>query len=367
MRVTICGGGRGGMSMAADLTFTGHEVSLFQLPEYSKTIEPILEQKGIKITGKTFSGKNGIVMPKRVTTKAEEAIPDAEIIMIAVPADGHEAFLKAIAPHLQDGQIVVVNTGYWASLRFRKLLKDLGKRVIIAETELLVYLCRVVGPGQVHVDATKREVNIAAMPSKFNKTVLAAVRQLYPQYKEANSILDINFYNLNPFVHTPIALLSTARIENLGSVPFRFYKEGATKKVCNVIDELDKEKIAIAKALGLKGESVFERLIGMYGHEGASGKNLFDAFRSDRAAQEFVFDPAASVFYIAEEDIPYGLIPVISLGEQFGINAPVMRALILLESLVNGKDYWAKGVTVQKLGLAGMKPKEILKYVYEGE
>jgi len=366
MRVAILGGGRGGKSMAADLTFAGHEVSLFELPEFSKTFEPIIEQKGIKITGKTFSGKNGIVMPKRITTKPNEAIHDAEIIMTAVPAYGHEAFFRAIAPHLRDGQILVVNTGYWASLRFRKLFEDLGKKIIIAESELLVYLCRIVGPGQVHVDAIKKEVKIAAMPSKYNQTVLAAVRQLYPQYKEANSILEINFCNLNPFIHSPIVLLSTTRCENLGSIPFSFYKEGGTERACNVIEKIDKEKMAVGKVLGLKIESVRERMICMYSHEGASGENLFDVIRSDGAAQEFVFDPAVSTFILPESDLPYGIIPVISLGEQFGIDMQVNRALVLLLGIVNGKDYWAKGATVQKLGLAGMSSKEIMEYVHEG-
>jgi opine dehydrogenase len=369
MRVAILGGGHGGTAMAADLTFKGHEVSLLELPEFSKTLEPIIKQNGIKITGETSSGKEGIVMPKRVTTKPKEAIDDAEIIMTAVPAVGHEAFIKAIAPHLRDGQILVVNTGYWASLRFRKIFEDLrkkGKEVIIAESELLVYLCRSLGPGQIHIDATKNELNFAAMPSKYNQIVLTAVRQLYPQYKEADSILNINFYNLNPFIHTAITLLSTARIENLGSTPFLYYGEGTTKRVCKVIEEVDKEKMAVANALGLKIESVLERLIGMYSHVGASGNNLFDAFKSDRAAQAFLFDPPGFSFVLAEEDLPYGLIPVISLGEQFGINMPVMRALVLLHCIINEKDYWTKGATVEKLGLAGMSSKEILEYVHEG-
>ncbi|MEW6105444.1 MAG: NAD/NADP octopine/nopaline dehydrogenase family protein [Bacillota bacterium] len=366
MRVAVCGGGRGGLSMAADLTFAGHEVSLFQVPEYGDTIKPIFAQGGIQITGATFSGKTGVVMPKRVTTDAKEAVSDAEIVMIAVPANGHEAFFRAIGPHLCDGQVVVVNTGYWASLRFLPLLERLGKNVIIAETELLVYLCRVVGPGQVHVDATKREVNVAAMPAKLNETVLSALRKLYPQFKAADSILEINFYNLNPFVHTPIALLNTGRIEGLGGAPYPFYREGATERVCRVIEEVDREKLAVAEALGIKVESVLERIIGMYGHVGARGQSVYEAFKTDRAAQEFVFDPAVSTFYIAEEDIPFGLIPIVSLGEQLGVEAGVIRSLVLLAGLINGKDYWAEGATAERLGLAGMTAKEIVEYVRVG-
>ena len=89
--------------------------------------------------------------------------------MMTVPAYGHEPFMETIAPHLRDGQILVLNTGYWGSLRFQSLLGRMKKKVILAETELLIYLTRIVGPAHVHVDEAKNEVSFAAMPAGLDR------------------------------------------------------------------------------------------------------------------------------------------------------------------------------------------------------
>ena len=151
MKVTVCGGGNAGLAMAADLILMGHEVNLFEVPAFESSIRAVLDKGGIKITGDTASGKTGTVMPKEVTTDPIKALRDTEIVMFGVPAYGHEKFMKSLPPHFEDGQIVVFNTGYWASLRFQPLLPKYKKKVIIAETDLLVNLCHVTEPGCVIV------------------------------------------------------------------------------------------------------------------------------------------------------------------------------------------------------------------------
>ena len=111
MKVTVCGGGNAGLAMAADLILKGHEVSLFEVPAFESSIKAVLDKGGITITGNTASGKTGTVMPEEVTTDPEKAVRNAEIIMFGVPAYGHEAFMEHLVPHLQDGQVVVFNTG----------------------------------------------------------------------------------------------------------------------------------------------------------------------------------------------------------------------------------------------------------------
>lgn len=366
MKVTICGAGRGGLSMAAELTLMGHEVSLFQIPAFESVIKSVMDQGGIRITGATASGKTGTVMPKLVTTDPSKAIPDADVLMMTVPAYGHEPFMNAVVPHLRDGQILVVNTGYWASLRFHSLLERMKKKVIMAETELLIYLTKSAGPAHVHIDGTKNEVSLAAMPASSTGFVLSLVNQLYPQFKGVHSVLEINLTNTNPFIHMPILLLNMAAIEQLGSSPCYFYRDGCTQRVSRVIEEVDRERSAIGNALGLELQSLRQRQIKMYGHVGAAGKTFYEAVKSNQAYQVFSIDPPEYSFGMAEEDIPYGLIPVVTLAEQIGVQVPTMRALVQLQSLGNGKNYWSTGATVNELGLAGMNAKAIRTYVETG-
>jgi hypothetical protein len=41
--------------------------------------------------------------------------------------------------------------------------------------------------------------------------------------------------------------------------------------------------------------------------------------------------------------------------------------MIALASIVNQIDYWKEGISLEKLGLAGLKPEEILTLVNSGE
>jgi 2-polyprenyl-6-methoxyphenol hydroxylase-like FAD-dependent oxidoreductase len=45
-KVTGCGGGSGGLAMAADLKLKGHKVKLFELPSFESNLNPSLIREG---------------------------------------------------------------------------------------------------------------------------------------------------------------------------------------------------------------------------------------------------------------------------------------------------------------------------------
>ena len=231
-RVAVCGAGRGGMTMAADLTLMGHAVSLFQLPQFGASLEPIYANHGITIKGHTASGQTGTVMPQTVTTDPAEALAETDIVMIVCPVFGHEVLMKTLAPHLHNGQVVVFNTGYWASLRFQPLIRSMDRDVTLCETMALIYLAFSDGPAAVQVHATKGACVFAAMPAVRTDTVLPRLQSLYPQFTRGANIIECNLKNGNPFFHMPIALLNAGLIDRLQGRPFFFYRDGATRRVC---------------------------------------------------------------------------------------------------------------------------------------
>lgn len=98
--IAVCGCGSAGTAIAADLSLKGCKVNLFELTEFEKNIAPVREHKGIKLTGTTSSGKTGFAKLNKITTDAQEAIEDVELIMITVPAPAHGVFLKPFLPIL---------------------------------------------------------------------------------------------------------------------------------------------------------------------------------------------------------------------------------------------------------------------------
>jgi opine dehydrogenase len=73
------------------------------------------------------------------------------------------------------------------------------------------------------------------------------------------------------------------------------------------------------------------------------------------------------VFNLAKEDMPYGFIPIISLGEFLGVDCPLMRSIVNLQCVVCGTDFWAQGLTLEKLGLDGLDLGQIKTYLSTGK
>ena len=67
------------------------------------------------------------------------------------------------------------------------------------------------------------------------------------------------------------------------------------------------------------------------------------------------------------EDIPYGLAAWSSVGAQYGVETPTMRAVVDIGSIVMGFDGWAAGRGVEELGIAGMDRQRLTAFLQSGE
>jgi opine dehydrogenase len=59
------------------------------------------------------------------------------------------------------------------------------------------------------------------------------------------------------------------------------------------------------------------------------------------------------------------VVPMAALGRLAGVPTPTMDALIHLASLSLGIDFNQAGLTLEKLGIAGMTPAQLLRFVEE--
>jgi opine dehydrogenase len=360
--IAVLGAGNGGQTMAADLTLSGFKVNLFELPAFSSNLKPLKLEGGLHLSG---VGHNGFAKLNKITDNIEEALTDADLVMIACAVEGHEPMMEAAVRYLKDSQVVVFNTGYWAGLRFADLLKKHKSNVVIAETSILLYLCVIEGPAKVRIDGIKNEVPFAAFPSKHNQYVHDIIKNVIPNFVLGNSILDVNLNNINWIFHPAILLMNLALIERTGG-DFTFYREGVTPRVGRLVDKIDEERVAIGKAYGLNLEPVHKWLSKFYG---AEGTNMYDSFHSCKA-----YEPSRYVHVLKNldksnfitEDVTYGLVSVASLAEVAGIQTPTINALVDIANAINMQDYRANGITMNKLGLAGLNVNQISRVVHEG-
>jgi len=362
-QIAVCGCGNAGMAMAADLSMLGFKVNLCELPEFKDNLDPILKNGGISLTGKTYSGKTGLAKLNRITDNPEEAIEGVELIMINTPAMASKVFVEALSPFLAEGQTVIVNTGYWASLRSKEILMKTGalEKITFVEQNVNTYLSSKIEPSHAHIYNFKRDMGMSAWPASKNPAAYALVKKVYPQMRLCKNVLETNFYPGNPSVH---AQINVPRAEFFfeRAKQFRFYGE-ASMCASKLVDAFDRERIRVAKALDCDVCTYPEWLRKAYLYE---GENIYEIFGN--VSCEFVTRWAndAGNRRLLKEDLCYFFIPMEQLAEVVGIDVPVTKAIVEIIQIFTDFDYRANGITLKDLGMQDMDKKQIINYVTYG-
>jgi opine dehydrogenase len=360
--VAVCGCGSAGTAIAADVALMGAKVHVFELPAFEANIAPIRQHREIKLTGATSSGKTGVASVHRVTTDPREALDGAELIMVTAPAHAHTAFFEVLGPHLERGQTVLVNTGYWASLRMRRVLEQYGalEKVTVAEEHIMPYLSRVLGPAHAHIYNYKRDLRVAAWPATKTEAVLKLVRKVYPQFSASQNVIENNFYPGNPSVHAQITIPQAAFFFERAR-EFRFYAE-VSKCGSRLTDAFDRERIRVAEALGCKVPHSFEYFRKTYLYEGEDFSEIFGW--SDHAKR---WGTDAGNRRVLQEDLAYFMVPMERLAARLEIEVPVTRAIIEMIQIFAETDYRSGAVTLAELGLDECRTaQEMIEFVTHG-
>ena len=358
------GAGHGGTAMAAHLAIMGFETSLWN--RTAERIEAIQQRGAIELLAPEdgrISG--GIGELRAVSANTAEVIADADLVMVVIPATGHEDVARAIAPCVRENQIVVLNPGRTGgALSFRKALREAGckSEPLIAETQTFIYASRVVGPAQARIFAVKNSVPVAALPGYRTNEVVKALRHAYPQFIPATNVMRTSLDNVAVMFHPAVMLVNAARIEDTHG-DFEYYLQGVTPSVAAYMEEVDNERAAIADAIGIGVTRVRTWLYVSYD---AAGRNLYEAVHANPGYKGIMAPQSLHHRYLLE-DVPTSLVPMISLGEQYGVDAPTMRSIVDLASLLVQQDLWGAGRTVESMGVKGMTVRELLRLVNEGE
>ncbi len=120
----VIGAGNGGKAMAAHLALMGCRVNLFN--RTSERIAAIKARRGIDLENQD-GGPRGFGRLALVTSDMSQALANADLIMVVVPSSAHADIARMAAPHLRDGQIIVLHPGRTlGSIEFQKVLLPPG-------------------------------------------------------------------------------------------------------------------------------------------------------------------------------------------------------------------------------------------------
>ena len=339
--------------MAAYLALCGAEVTLYN--RTWKNIEAIRERGGISLSGS--SEITGFGEIARVTSDIEVAVKSSQILMLVVPAIAHAPLAQRMAPHLRDGQIVVLNPGRtFGSHEFQNVLdeNDCDANIILSETQTFIFASRSEGPAQAFIHRIKDAVPLAAFPSTNTQQVLDSLHPYFPQFIDGKTVLHTGMDNIGAIFHPTITLHNAGWIEATGG-DFQFYSQGVTPAIARVMEAIDRERIAIGEALGIDLITAIDWLKMAYE---ATGENLYEAIRNQQGYRNIQAPPTMNHRYI-NEDIPMSLVPMASLGQMLGIRVRGMESLIRLGTIIRKTDFWETGRTMDRLGLTGCTPEEL--------
>jgi opine dehydrogenase len=360
-RFTVIGAGHGGKAMAADLAARGFSVHLYN--RSAERVNEIALRGAIELEYEDCTRRLGRLVA--VTSDMAEALDETDVMMIVLPASGHRDVARLCAPHLRDGQIVVLNPGRTGgALEFRQILNRAGCEadVIVAETGTFIFASRSTGPTQARIFRRKNSVPLAALPATRTGHVLEAICEAYPQFIPVPNVLHTSLDNMGAIFHPALTLLNAGWIEHTKG-EFQFYIDGVTRSTARVLEVLDRERVTIAAALGVCTRPALRWLKDAYS---AEGKSLYEAIQANPGYRGIKAPRNLRHRYIFE-DVPFSLVPLAALGKQFGVNTWAVDAMIRLACVVHGTNYYERGRTVEDMGLRGLRVSEVMRYVQEGK
>lgn len=358
---TVIGAGHGGKAMAAHLALMGFKSTLYnRTPEH---IAAIKELGGLDLVLQE-SGQRNFCKLACVTSSISEALEGAQMIMVVVPSSAHADIARVCAPHLKDGQIVVLHPGRTCgAIEFAKVLRDehCQADVTVAEAETFIYASRSDGPAEARIFRIKDAVPLAALPATRNHLVLDIIHQVYPQYIDGINVLQTGLNNMGAIFHPALTILNAGRIESTHG-DYQFYIEGVTPSVARVLEALDRERVTVASSLGIRARTAMEWLKLSYD---ATGEDLNEAIHNQPGYYGIKAPPTLNHRYIFE-DVPMSLVPIASLGQRYGVSVRAMDSIIRISSIIHKTDYWRRGRTIDKLGIDNLSIGELIAYVSEG-
>jgi opine dehydrogenase len=218
------------------------------------------------------------------------------------------------------------------------------------------------------VEIYRRTTNLrcAAFPARDARELIEDIENIYPNVITAKNVLETGLSNINAIMHPAGMLGNVGWIEKTGG-SFLYYREGITPAIAAWIEGVDRERLEIVKRLELPAAPFIEifHQAGLTSEGARASGSVFRAIHESEPNFK-IKSPAGLDHRYLHEDIGYGLVPMAEIGRLLGVTTPVMDSLITLASTANGIDYRRQGLTLEKMGLSGVRAESLPDILQNG-
>ena len=357
MRVAVMGAGAGGAAATVELSLAGHSVALWS--RSPKTLEPFRRAGGVHYKGVLG---DGMIAPRVITSDASDAVAGADAVVVCLPTFLHRDVGQILARLPHRGP-VVLNPGHTGgALEFAQAYQEVaGTGPEVVEFSTLTYVARKYQPSEVNVTGRANRVRAAALPG--GNAALAVAQVLFSNAHPVTDVLASDLSNANMVLHPPGAVLGAVWVEARRG-DFTFYVDGMTPGVARVMNELDLERRAVARAFGHELPSLIEEMqaIGTV-EKSVTDTSNFAACIAGGRANKAIKAPDSLEHRYYQEDFAFGLLPFCEFAAIAGVPVPIAQSLLLLESSLTGVNQHVAGRTAKRMGIAGYSIDQLLARV----
>ncbi len=347
LNVTVCGGGRTG-HLAAVLLKARPGVRVSLLTGNEAVVDRHLDA-GRRMTAIMPDGTRQTVSLDLVTCDAAEALENADVVIVTVPAHVRAALLERIARCLPTGKTVFVGAipgfcGFdWLA---EQVLGELPN-VVIWGMKDVAHIAFDLNPGvSVRMGGAKLTLHVATHSRESaaaRQRLLAHLARLYDARIELlNDYLEITLTPGNPIMHSSVIY---ALIGPYGqwhgrpfSQPVRWWNdcpELGAYFIERCDDENQRLKSALERTLGIDLSSVKplrHEIVEAYGDQIADTGTMLSVLRTNRAYDGvlaplvpapddvgYLIDRESRAF---QEDVAYGLALLVEMGKRLDVHLP---------------------------------------------
>jgi len=375
-QITVFGAGNAGITEATriKLQFPEIRVILYNRTSDEKSCKKLalLQCHRVFHLSGIYQGK---IKPDVVTSRVDKAVKGSQVIIITTTANAHGVIAAQMAPYFYDGQIILIFAGGIDS-KFL-MAKKIGKEgctadVTFADADTFIYATKIM-----HLSPRKIEVLIKARKQKLYLSVLPSERMPHVLNLLTNSIYPDQFIgcydplqagiNDGPGLHIIGIIMQRKKIE--AKEDFNFYL-GLTEEMTKMIEEVDRERIAVAHAMGIRNcPTTRDFLHTAYNiplTDGGGERSLFDMVH-DKGTPYYnppegpIRSPAPKKMshrYLYEE-VMTRVVPLYHMAKVLGIETPLHKKIIEEAGKILNRDYFKEGRNLDDLGLS---PQDILNW-----
>ncbi|MEE2761693.1 MAG: NAD/NADP octopine/nopaline dehydrogenase family protein [Pseudomonadota bacterium] len=353
MEIAVIGGGHGCYAAAAHLTEVGHNVRHWRRDVGALTPS---------ITLTDWQGTREVAIA-RPTENISEAMADAELVVIPLPATSHFDLSKKLASLWQEGQVAFLPPGTMGTYMFAKAARDAGNpaRAAFAETGTLPYLARKQAANHVSISVYATRLPTGVFPAAETNHAIDVIGRVYP-VESLTDALDGALMNAGPIIHPPLIVMNAGPLEHFDA--WDIHNEGTQPSIRRTTDALDAERVQLREAFGycaphfpLSDHYDDARDEWMYGNASHERLTKSGDWRED-------IDLLTHRYMV--EDTRLGLSLLSSLGELADIPLPLVNGFLAIGGAITGENFRVSGRGLQALGLGGHGRDELKTLLSDG-